>query len=79
MWAGVQELFLAALFGATLDAAFAVVGGAGAVASALALVVAALMLVLAALGVGGVGSLFGGFVVAAGAHAEGKSGSNESG
>jgi len=72
-------LDLAALFGATLDTAFAFVGGAGAVAGALALVVAAFMLMLAALGVGGVSSLFGGFVVAAGAHAKGKSGSDKSG
>lgn len=72
-------LDFAALLGAALDATFALVGGAGAVAGALALVVAAFMLMLADLGVGGVGGLFGGFVVAAGAHAKSKSGGDESG
>lgn len=72
-------LGLAALVGATLGAVGALVLGADAVAGALALVLAALMLMLAALGVGGIGSLLGGFVVAAGAHAQGESGGNESG
>ena len=75
--AGLAGLGLAALLGAALDATFAVVGGTGAVASASALVVAAFMLMLADLGGVG-GGLFGGFVVAAGAHAESKSGSDES-
>ena len=72
-------LGLAAVLGATVDTAFAVVLSAGGVGAS-ALVVAALVVVLAHLGLGAaVNGLLSGSVVAAGRHAESESSGDESG
>ena len=72
-------LGLAAVLGATVDTAFAVVLSAGGVGAS-ALVVAALVVVLAHLGLGAaVNGLLSGSVVAAGSHAESESSGDESG